>query len=236
MITFLKKNLVTILIVLATLVLAGIAIYTAIRLYQLRQTTVAPNAPSSQPAAFQAGVDCTTLTTQDACQAAECTWKINEKNANRSKCTKGDACLISFSINQVSTPTPTPTGSATASPSGSPTASPSGSPTASPSGSASATPTPTATPVPPLSCGDSCSDNTDCTNSMVCSNGICRNPSCLNAVNCVCSTATTPPGTGTPLAQAPSEPELPAAGTGLPTILGAAAGILLLLGAFVLAL
>src|SRR5258708_27479262 len=48
---FLKKNTVTLLIVLATVILAGIAVFTAIRLYQTRQTSVAPNAPSSQPAA-----------------------------------------------------------------------------------------------------------------------------------------------------------------------------------------
>lgn len=41
----------TILVVLATIVLAGVAIYTAIRLYQLRQQPVAPNVPSSQPQA-----------------------------------------------------------------------------------------------------------------------------------------------------------------------------------------
>ncbi len=48
---FLKKNTVTILIVVATLVLAGIAIFTAVRLYQLRQKAVAPTAPESRPRA-----------------------------------------------------------------------------------------------------------------------------------------------------------------------------------------
>src|SRR5579864_6816257 len=49
--TFVKKNIVTLIIVIATIILAGIAIFTAIRLYQLRQQPVAPNAPSSKPAA-----------------------------------------------------------------------------------------------------------------------------------------------------------------------------------------
>lgn len=48
---FLKKNLVTVIILTGTLVLAGIAVFTAIRLYQLRSQPVAPNVPRSTPAA-----------------------------------------------------------------------------------------------------------------------------------------------------------------------------------------
>jgi hypothetical protein len=47
----LKGKVATIIILLATFVLAGVAIFTAIRLYQLRQTPVAPNAPASIPKA-----------------------------------------------------------------------------------------------------------------------------------------------------------------------------------------
>jgi uncharacterized repeat protein (TIGR01451 family) len=46
-----KGKIGTIIVVLITLVLAGVAIFTAIRLYQLRQQPVAPNAPTSQPQA-----------------------------------------------------------------------------------------------------------------------------------------------------------------------------------------
>ena len=42
----------TIAIVAATVILAGVAIYTAIRLYQLRQEAVAPTAPVSEPEAL----------------------------------------------------------------------------------------------------------------------------------------------------------------------------------------
>src|SRR5476651_2179738 len=49
--TFLKKNLTTLIIVFATIILAAVAIFTSIRLYQTRQKSVAPNAPSSQPKA-----------------------------------------------------------------------------------------------------------------------------------------------------------------------------------------
>ena len=48
---FLKKNFVTILMVVATVVLAGVAIFTALRLYQLRSQPVAPTAPESTPGA-----------------------------------------------------------------------------------------------------------------------------------------------------------------------------------------
>jgi hypothetical protein len=61
---FLKKNTLTLTIVLATIILAGIAIFTAIKLYQLRQESVAPNAPESNPAAATTApiVTCQTLT------------------------------------------------------------------------------------------------------------------------------------------------------------------------------
>lgn len=48
---FSKSKVATVLIVLATVILAGVAIFTAIRLYQLRQEPVAPNVPSSVPKA-----------------------------------------------------------------------------------------------------------------------------------------------------------------------------------------
>ena len=219
---FLKKNLVTVLIVLATVVLAGIAIYTAIRLYQLRQTSVAPNAPTSQPAAFEFGVDCTKLTTQEECNDAECSWNP------RGVCRVGDACLVSFDLAAVETASPSASPSLSPSPSASASASPSGSATASP------TATPTSTPQPtPLSCGDTCTSNADCTNNMVCSTSggvsVCRNPSCLSATSCICATAT-------PVAGVTPEPELPVAGISYPTIIGVFAGIILLVGALMLAL
>jgi len=46
-----KGKIATAIILLATFVLAGVAIFTAVRLYQLRQTSVAPNVPSSVPKA-----------------------------------------------------------------------------------------------------------------------------------------------------------------------------------------
>jgi hypothetical protein len=78
----------TVIILIFTVVLAGIAIFTAVRLYQLRQQAVAPNVPSSIPHAQEA----TTAPTS--------------------------ACSLSFTIESTSTgtPTATPTGTSTATP------------------------------------------------------------------------------------------------------------------------
>src|SRR5258708_34309911 len=60
--TFLQKILKTLIIVFPIYVLAAIAIFTSIRLYQTRQNAVAPNAPSSRPAAASLPpVSCQTL-------------------------------------------------------------------------------------------------------------------------------------------------------------------------------
>jgi cytoskeletal protein RodZ len=58
-----NKNFTTIIIVIATVILAGVAVFTAIKLYQTRQGTVAPNAPTSKPAAAEPSPTAT------ACQA-----------------------------------------------------------------------------------------------------------------------------------------------------------------------
>src|SRR3989304_2259709 len=108
--SFFKNKIVTILVLVATLVLAGIAIFTAIRLYQLRQQPVAPTAPTSEPKAA----------TPNACTALTFT-------------------LSTPTATPTGSPTATPTGSPTATPTAPPTAtatSPPGaqaSPTAEPS-------------------------------------------------------------------------------------------------------
>ncbi len=58
---FLKNNLATTIVVIATIILGAVAMFTAYRLYMLRQTTVAPNQPSSIPAASENGpsLNCT---------------------------------------------------------------------------------------------------------------------------------------------------------------------------------
>lgn len=112
-----RKRIVTILIVIATIILAGVAIFTAIRLYQLRQQAVAPTAPESTPAAA-------------APQTQACTQLAFTISAEEPSPTP--------------TPTGSPSPSPGESPTASPTASPTGSPTSSPI--AQASPSPTAEP------------------------------------------------------------------------------------------
>src|SRR3990170_5796224 len=49
---FIKGKFATTLIVIATVILAGVAIFTALRLYQLRKESVSPTSPESQPLAW----------------------------------------------------------------------------------------------------------------------------------------------------------------------------------------
>lgn len=53
---FVRKNFVTLLVVGATVVLAGVAMFTAMRLYNLRQNPVTPAEPASTPSASDAPV------------------------------------------------------------------------------------------------------------------------------------------------------------------------------------
>lgn len=48
--TLFQNKLVTLLVVVSTFILAGVAIFTALRLYQLRYTSVSPNAPEESEA------------------------------------------------------------------------------------------------------------------------------------------------------------------------------------------
>ena len=56
-----KNKFATIGIIIATLILAGVAVFTAVRLYQLRQEVVAPTAPTSKPRAQEVPTACTSL-------------------------------------------------------------------------------------------------------------------------------------------------------------------------------
>jgi len=61
-----KNKYTTIGIIIVTVILAGVAIFTALRLYQTRDVAVAPNVPSSKPKAQEAVNTCSlsfTLTT-----------------------------------------------------------------------------------------------------------------------------------------------------------------------------
>lgn len=59
-----KNNKLTIVVIALTLILAGVAIFTAMRLFQLRDQQVAPTAPESEPAAqnVQDAIACEAVT------------------------------------------------------------------------------------------------------------------------------------------------------------------------------
>ena len=94
-----KKKIVTVLIVIATVVLAGIAVFTAYRLYELRQESVAPTAPESKPEAV-------------APQTTSCTQLAFVLGTSEPSASPSDS------------PTASPSDSPTASPSDSPTTTP----------------------------------------------------------------------------------------------------------------
>jgi hypothetical protein len=59
---FFKGKFITILVVAATVILAGVAIFTAVRLYQLRNQSVSPATPERPSASTVTSIACTTLT------------------------------------------------------------------------------------------------------------------------------------------------------------------------------
>lgn len=110
----LKGKTGSVLIIIATIILAAVAMFTAVRLYQLRNQAVAPNVPSSIPLA--AGQTCGGI--------------------SNIVCSAGEVCI--YSDGTTNAPNPDATGTCQekgGTPSASPTASTSGKPT--PSGSPS---------------------------------------------------------------------------------------------------
>lgn len=265
--------------------MAAIALFTAIRLYQLQQTAT-PTAPESQPLAFdcetyhfnvtpdgtvtasnnssewsstpqQARIyindnladtfnvislgynQSTTLGTVTVPQG-EFSWRVEGTVACTDTGYHNLACeTLTFTITsqtptptttETPTPTNTPTLTPTPTPTNTPTNTPTGTPnpTATPTNNPTDTPTPTNTPTQSLSsCNETCSTDTDCSGSLVCSSGRCRNNSCTADTDCTCTTA-----------QADSSeqsPELPEAGFTLPTIAAFTLGLLLVFWAVILA-
>ena len=121
------------------------------------------------------------------------------------------------------------------------------------------TPTPTEGPGEPNDCGGTCGSNSNCKSSLFCFEGICRNPSCSAEEDCTCAAGGTPTPTSKTIAggggtrtaaptleptlpseeipaEPTAEPSLPEAGISFPTIIGTGVGILLLIGALLLAL
>src|SRR3990172_4999371 len=99
-----KNKILTIIIAVATVLLAGIAIFTSIRLYQTRQESVAPTAPESEPAAgpvetVAEGGHCSALTFTVTPKVPGLSCEEKEAYKNDSKNTPGNYVLSQI-INQ----------------------------------------------------------------------------------------------------------------------------------------
>lgn len=214
-----KNKFVNIGVIIATVVLAGIAIFTAIRLYQLRSQPVAPNVPSSEPAA--AGAACTL------------TFTITLPTATPTK-----------SPSPTPTPTKSPSPTPTKSPSPSPTANPQCNTACT---SNSQCPSQYICYIPTGSTSGNCRNaqcltKTDCQCPTASPSPTPTKTATPTATATSTSTAsatptTTPTATSTLIAQGPTaspEASLPDAGTSWPTIIGTVFGILVIMGSLIL--
>jgi len=223
-----KSKFGTILILIATVTLAGIAIFTAFRLYKLRQESVAPNAPTSQPGATcvpqcprsDGVLDNCEPDGESICNATFAGKRIEECGGKSYCCNNNQIWTTNLTdCGSSSTSTPTPTSTPITL---------SCNPLAFAITSSTSTPTSTPTPTPnpsgtPNSCNGTCGSDTNCQEGLYCYNGYCRNSSCPTDTDCVCTTTE-------------SQAELPEAGNSTPTFVGLGLGISLLLISLFLAL
>ncbi len=115
-----KQNKAALIIILVTLVLAGVAVFTALRLYQLRQEPVAPNVPQSTPGA-------TSNPTTDACEAVAFTLEEESPTPTPSSTPQTSNTPVASSTPVASTtPRPSTTSVATIAPTPAPTLPPAG--------------------------------------------------------------------------------------------------------------
>ena len=239
-----KNKVVTAIIVITTVVLAGIAIFTAVRLYQLRQEAVVPTIPQSIPKAVTQDTSDTDYADTDdpvtyggSCESLIFSITDDTKAACSEDCTEDEDCeedLICSSSSGVCRNTDC------------------------------IDDTDCICPDEPVACNEDCEVDNDCEGDLVCSSSVCRNTSCEDETDCVCpgatvtptptatptptptteatatptATPTSTPGTGgTPSSPTPIvEPSLPQAGIGIPTIIGVGSGIILLFISLALAL
>lgn len=248
-----RSKLATIGIIVVTIILAGVAIFTARQLYVTRDQAVAPNVPSSKPFAQEVGEEenaCSlSFTIATPSPSPSPTPSIspspspspspvplcNSACTSVSQCPSGMTCYIptgstAGNCRNASCLSSTSCVCATVTPSPSPSPSPSPTPVRTPS----PTPVITASPSPVPQCNSACTSNSQCTGGMICyipsgqTAGNCRNPQCLSGTDCACAVVVTT----TP----PAEPSLPVVGTSWPTIVGSVFGIIVILGSLLLAL
>jgi len=123
-----KSKVVTILVVIATLILAGVAVFSALKLYQLNKSPVAPTAPESEPVANE----------------------ITQPNIEEESVLPPQDEQRELAFRLTGTITPTPTNSPTSTPTTTPTPTQAiiAQATITPTPTATLTPTPTTTPSP----------------------------------------------------------------------------------------
>lgn len=236
-----KNKITTIGIIIATIILAGVAVFTAVRLYQLRQESITPVKPTSKPKAQDVCPEpggCTSLffrlgatPTPTPRTAPECN-SICRTNADcislsdsREGSTLSLICYFppapSAAVDAIATTAPTGYCREASCPTApdcfcgrvTPTPTPRIGTTPTPSPTTPPGSTPTPTPVP----------------------GATYTPTPVPGAT---NTPTPVPGaaTATPAPGEAAQPELPNAGISFPTILGISLGTLLLIGALLLAL
>lgn len=128
---FFKNKIATFLVVIATFILSGVAIFTAVKLYQTRQKPVAPTAPESEPQAQ--------IITPSIIETPTPTVSYPEEEDKR---------YLAFTINESLAATPTPTVELVAQVTPAATATLTPTPTAIVTATPTATLTPTATTTP----------------------------------------------------------------------------------------
>ena len=208
-----KNKYATIGIIITTVLLAGIAIFTAFKLYESRKVAISPNAPSSKPAA--AGMTCGGISGLGCPSGEQC---IYSNGTTRPPFTDASGTCVSNGTTDLScggvTGKTCADGASCIYSNG--TTRP---PFADASGTCqftggncrlaftlvSPSPTVTASPVP--LCNSACTNSTQCPSNLTCyiasgqTSGFCRNNSCTTASNCVCKTAT-PTATATSTSKA----------------------------------
>ncbi|KKQ36505.1 MAG: Laminin G, domain-containing 2 [Candidatus Woesebacteria bacterium GW2011_GWA1_37_7] len=213
---FIKNKAITGLIVLSTVILAGVAIFTALKLYNLRQASISPLSPESQPFAW----DCTkytfnldqsgNVTVENKSSKDEPSQQARIYIENNLVATLDVPALPkgqTASLGSVSVPNQNYSwrivGTKDCQNSGSNTPGPKSCAQltftlSQPSPTPTVTPTPTRTPTPtPASCNQSCDSNSDCINGLICyqasSGSYCRSSSCSLETDCSCPGASPTP-------------------------------------------
>lgn len=242
-----RGRLITWFVVLFTLVLAGVAIFTAVKLYQQRQVSVAPTAPTSIPRAAETTTQTTACqTTSFSITASKCgdacttnTDCPTDHTCSSNKCVLSSCLVAGATCDTTNCTQVTPASCNNTCDANTPCSSgltcvsgacrnPS---CTAQTGCVCATPTPTPTPAPTAApgCGDTCTASSQCPTDHTCSGNKCVLTTCLtsgvtcNSANCSVVTATATPA-----------PSLPVAGNGTPTIIFGVLGFLAIVGALAL--